>query len=215
METLYDKLQTAETVNLDLSVAAVHLYSTVLRFRDAPDMGRVTAVLPKETLPAISVPDYQRKIIKSYDTHPMVSAALKGVKSIEAKVDELISVNDGFFKIVLPKRENAGHNAEVDKLGELISPTWCLKTKGFFSPIVPANMAAYLSFFVGSGGAVAGYTTGQSGTAAVIGSAIGVAYSVLFVICFSGLSQYVAFKDVARDLKRQANYVDSKIKELF
>lgn len=221
-KTLYERLQKAETINERLKTAVTKFADELVVFNESTDSEAVKRLLPDmETLPKISVPDYQRKIIESSTANHILLNALRREQTVIEKLEELSEryVPGPRF---LPRRKNYEHNHEVEQLAELVQDANAFETRGFFSLdnfMSGASLGAALAYVFGGGivalRAVADVENTQNDETALLAflpAATAFCYGLAFSLIGKDGGKYDS--DIVR-VKEQANYIDTKIEELY
>ncbi len=222
MPTLYEKLQTAENVNIYLKGARGRYIDVMRAFEDAPGIVAVAKTLSDEPLPEIAVPDYQRKIIENATANPILLNALQGKQTIEQKLEELAERYP--HKRIFPSRENLQHNQEVEELGELVSHVGRLKTGGV---LASENLLSGAGFMITLTYAIMLPIVGaihfnDKGTEASQQSLQTMRYAFLVFVpavmaVLGGLMGYALANNSSsiETAKEQSHYIDIKIAELY
>lgn len=77
----------------------------------------------------IDVIGLQRSLLQSYEENPVFYDAIKGKMTIEDSLNELAQINKPVRRL-FPRRKDKVHNRRIEQIGELITRSFHLKTKG-------------------------------------------------------------------------------------
>ncbi len=143
MENLYAQLKYAEKVNGNFQEAVESANRNFKRFKNVPGYFSIIS----EDIPKFNVEEHQKKIIKNYETNPILIESVKGLQSIEETFLELKEQKFKGIKKYLPKRKDKIHNQRVNNLDNLVGYTH-LDTRGILFPDNFITAAIYGSAFL-------------------------------------------------------------------
>lgn len=204
MADLYSKLRSPESAAYFLNKTINHYFESIKNKE-----------CPIQQISNEAMKSYQKRLIESKSTNPIISDALRGEKTVEQRTTELYEAkNKGIWKY-LPRRKDEQYNHEAEKLEEINWQGGNLKTKGILSATDNAtNLPVYCATVFGAVpllivAASQNYSQNNLDflyTFSTIGFTLGVFISLLELICR---------KEMKNSLIEQAKYIDKKIEELF
>ena len=187
------------------------------RHRDSQELPQglaevYTALAHPDSVYEFNLKEIQRNLISPYLEHNII---LKGVangsmSSVEEAYDELNEVNSGIRRF-LPRRENLAHNHRVEELEELIGYSPYLEKKGIFRPDNFVTVGAYSTAgFIAFGSFLCALQGVETSLATLVIGPTSLALGTVF----GSLAQKQREKSFIERGKSDAQYLDSKLKEL-
>lgn len=124
---LYSRIKKAEKLNDNLENSVAKFQKSLEKFRNMPGYSEVTL----GEIPVIDIPEYQKRIMREYESNPVLNDAIQKKISIEDSLSELAQVNRPILRL-LPRTRNKAHNQRLDQIGELIGYSHHLRRNGLF-----------------------------------------------------------------------------------
>jgi len=157
----------------------------------------------------------QQSLLQKYEENPIFLEAIQKRKTIEENLAELSQVNRHIFQL-LPRRKNKLHNERVEQMGELISSTYQLKTRGIFAfdnavnGVIVGGLIGYLGIHV------LAWLFGQGEDPSVVKSNTDkiLPFATFLSAACGGSMEHGAKRRGDLPFK-EAKYLDEKIKEFY
>ena len=168
----------------------------------------------------VDVPAFQRGFILQREKNPVIRNALDKRQTVEETLEELASVNRGYRKF-LPRKRNTTHNERLTQLNEIVGFAPSLESNGILFPdnfISAFTDTTALTFLVTS--IYSKFVLPQlisnpeslQDTQALYRFALPMAISAIMGTTYGLMGTVRRMSSIPR---KEARYVDSKIKELF
>ena len=214
-ESLYDKLIHIEETDEALREGIVSLMENL------SDLSGKTNQIPNlSNITLLNIPAIQRGFILGYEKNPILKDALDKTQSVEDALDELASVNKGYKKF-LPRVRNTTHNERLTQLNEIVGFAPSLESNGilfpdnFVSTFVDTTALTFLVTSIYSKFVLPQLISNPESlqdTQALYRFALPMAISAIMGTTYGLMGTVRRMSSIPR---KEARYVDSKIKELF